>query len=166
MIPGITTFLTIFFLLLHSSIAGPSENSDIDEFPFCKYCGMDRNTFAYSRMRITYDDGTVFGMCSLHCAVIDIALNIDTPIAAIRVGDYLTNKLINAEQAYWVIGGDKTGVMTKRAKWAFENSWDADTFIMENGGELAGFDEAVKASFEDMYEDIQMIRNKRAMNHK
>lgn len=166
MIRGITVFLSLFFLLLNYSIAGPAQSNDIEEFPFCKYCGMDRNRFAYSRMLLTYEDGSIAGMCSLHCAGIDIALNIDTPIAAINVGDYLTNKLINAETAYWVIGGDKAGVMTRRAKWAFENGQDADTFITENGGELAGFEAAAKASFEDMYEDIQMTRKKRKKNHK
>lgn len=36
------------------------------------------------------------------------------------VGDYNTKRLIDAEKAVWVIGGGKQGVMTKRAKWAFE----------------------------------------------
>lgn len=161
LIPGTAAFIIFCLFSFNYSIAGPANVSDIEEFPFCKYCGMDRNTFAYSRMLITYDDGTVIGMCSLHCAVIDIALNSDMPMANIMVGDYQTKKLIHAETAYWVIGGEKTGVMTKRAKWAFENSQDAEAFLIENGGERAVFDDAVKASFEDMYEDIQMIRQKR-----
>ena len=36
--------------------------------------------------------------------------------------------------------------MTKQAKWAFEKKEDAEKFIAENGGILATFDEAMKAS--------------------
>lgn len=163
---GVTTFLILSFLSFNFSIAGTAKVNDIEEFPFCKYCGMDRNTFAHSRMLITYDDGTVVGMCSLHCAAVDIALSTDTPIASIKVGEFTSKKLIDAETALWVIGGDKTGVMTKRAKWAFENNQDAEAFVMKNGGKLAVFDEALKASFEDMYDDIQMIRQKKHASRK
>jgi nitrous oxide reductase accessory protein NosL len=79
------------------------------------------------------------------------------------VGDFKTKKLIDAEKAFWVIGGSKPGVMTKRAKWAFESKADADAFIKENGGKPASFDEAIKASYEDMYADTKMIRDKRKM---
>ena len=55
------------------------------------------------------------------------------------------------------------GVMTKQAKWAFENKADADKFIEDNGGAIASFDNAMKASYEDMYQDTKMIREKRKM---
>ncbi len=55
------------------------------------------------------------------------------------------------------------GVMTARAKWAFDKKEGADQYIREHGGKLATYDDAVKASFEDMYEDITMIRKKRQM---
>ena len=63
----------------------------------------------------------------------------------------------------WVIGGNKMGVMTKRAKWAFADETAAQSFIAQNGGNLAGFEEAIKATFEDMYQDTKMIREKRKM---
>lgn len=62
-----------------------------------------------------------------------------------------------------MIGGSKLGVMTIKAKWAFETRQGADNFMEEFGGKNATFDEAVKASFEDMYEDIKMIRKKRKL---
>ncbi len=55
------------------------------------------------------------------------------------------------------------GVMTKRAKWAFENKADAEKFIKENGGTPATFDDAMEAAYEDMYADTKMIREKRKM---
>jgi nitrous oxide reductase accessory protein NosL len=53
------------------------------------------------------------------------------------------------------------GVMTKRAKWAFEKKEDAEKFLKENGGKLASFDEVIKAAYDDIYEDTKMIREKR-----
>ncbi len=139
---------------------------DIKQSPSCKYCGMDREMFSHSRMHIEYEDGTSVGTCSLHCAAIELALSIDKTPIAVRVADYSSKKLIDAEKAAWVIGGGKPGVMTKRAKWAFENKADADAFMKENGGAIASFDEAIKMVYEDMYQDTKMIREKRKMKNK
>jgi len=55
------------------------------------------------------------------------------------------------------------GVMTTRAKWAFETKDAADKFIAESGGRPATYEEVFKAAFEDMYEDTLMIQKKRKM---
>jgi len=136
---------------------------DVKEIPECNYCGMGREKFANSRILIEYEDETEEGMCSIHCAAIDLAINIDKTPKAIMVGDYGTKKLIDAEKASWVIGGNKMGVMSKRAKWAFEKKEDADKFVKETGGKVSTFDEALKAAYEDMYADTKMIREKRKM---
>lgn len=151
-------------LLVCFSLSGiAAAEDDIKQFPSCKYCGMDRAKFAHSRVLIEYADGTAEGTCSIHCAAIDFALNIDKTPKAIMVGDFNTKNLIDAEKAFWVIGGNKMGVMTKNAKWAFEKKEDADAFIKANGGKPATFDQAMKASYEDMYADTKMIREKRKM---
>jgi len=129
----------------------------------CIHCGMKKENFGHSWVIIEHDDGTKEGVCSVHCAAIDMALHTDKPVKSITVGDYDTKKQISAETAYWVIGGDKTGVMTARAKWAFETKEAADNFIKEHGGIPATFEEVMKASFEDMYEDTLMIQKKRQM---
>ena len=137
--------------------------SDADKHKLCSYCGMDRGQFAHSRVLIAYDNGTEFGACSLHCAAVDLAVNLDKTPKSIHVGDYNTKKLVDAEQASWVIGGNKPGVMTKRGKWAFENKADAEAFVKANSGTIATFDETIKATYEDMYADTKMIRDKRKM---
>jgi nitrous oxide reductase accessory protein NosL len=139
---------------------------DIKQSPSCKYCGMDREMFSHSRLHIEYEDGTSVGTCSLHCAAVELALSIDKTPKAVRVADYSSKKLIDAEKAAWVIGGGKPGVMTKRAKWAFENKADAEAFMKENGGAVVAFDEAIKMAYEDMYQDTKMIREKRKMKKK
>ncbi len=156
-------YLAIALLLCFSSVGIASTQGDIEKFPACKYCGMDRAKFAHSRVLINYDDGTSEGTCSLHCAAIDLALNIDKTPGSIMVGDFNTGNLIDAEKATWVIGGSKPGVMTKNAKWAFTEKADAEKYIAANGGALSTFDQAIKASYEDMYTDTKMIREKRKM---
>lgn len=136
---------------------------DLQKEPSCKYCGMDRTKFAHSRMLVVYDDGTMVGVCSIHCMAVDFALNIDKTPQSIQVGDYNTKNLIDAEKAFWVIGGSKPGVMTKQAKWAFEKKEDAEKFIAEFGGMLSTFDDAMKSAYESMYADTKMIREKRKM---
>ncbi len=137
--------------------------ADIQKFPSCKYCGMDREKFGHSRMLIEYEDGTNLGTCSLHCLAVELALNIDKTPKTIFVGDYNSKTLIDAEKAFWVIGGSKMGVMTKRAKWAFARKEGAEKFKADNGGDIVSFEQAVKASYEDMYGDTQMIRERRKM---
>jgi hypothetical protein len=124
---------------------------------------MDLAKYAHSRMLIDYDDGTSFGACSLHCAAVDLANHIDKTPTTIRVGDYNSKKLIDAEKACWVLGGQKPGVMTGNAKWAFADKPAAEKFIKENGGVLATFDAAIKAAYEDMYKDTKQIRERRKM---
>ncbi len=138
-------------------------DDDTKAHPNCIYCGMDRAKFAQSRMLIAYDDGSKAAFCSIHCAAVDLALKIDKTPQSVMVGDYATKELIDAEKASWVVGGAKMGVMTKRAKWAFAAKESAEKFMSENGGSLVSFDEALKASYEDMNADTKMIRDKRKM---
>ena len=154
--------LPLSFMLTSAQSAEPPAN-DIVKAPSCPLCGMDRNKFDFSRVFIVYDDGSTFGGCSLHCAAIDMAVNIDKGPVEIWVGDYNTKKLIDAEKAFWVIGGKKMGVMTKRAKWAFGTKAAAEKFIAEYGGKLSNFEGAAEAAYEDMYRDTRMIREKRKM---
>ncbi len=155
--------LGLFFLLFIGTFGFAQAQEDIQKYSSCKYCGMDRKQFGHSRVFIEYDDGSTVGTCSIHCVAIDLALHIDKTPTAVRVGDYHSKNLVDAEKAYWVVGGNKMGVMTKRAKWAFEKKEDADKFIKENGGENATFDAVMKAAYEDMYADTKMIRERRKM---
>jgi nitrous oxide reductase accessory protein NosL len=154
-------FSLMVFVLAGFSIVFAED--DIAKHPACPFCGMDRAKFAHSRVYIEYDDESTAGFCSIHCAAIDMAVNIDKAPNTIQVGDYKTQKLIDAESAVWVIGGDKMGVMSKRAKWAFENKKNAEDFINTHGGELASLEEAIEAAYADMYKDTRMIREKRKM---
>jgi copper chaperone NosL len=150
-------------LFMLTGLAAYAETmKDIQEHKTCKYCNMNREKFAHSRMLIEYGDGSSMGACSLHCVAIELAQAFDKQPKAILVADYNKKNLIDAEKAYWVIGGNKPGVMTKTAKWAFADKKDAEAFVKEHGGKIGTFDDAMKTTYEDMYNDTKMIRTKRA----
>ena len=159
----IILFSLLVVLSMGVSQAMGGEHPDITLHPECPYCGMDRAKFAHSRMQLTYDDNSKIGFCSIHCAAVDMAMYLDRTPIAFSVGDYNTKTLIDAEKAYWVIGGDKPGVMTRQPKWAFEKKSDADQFIQVHGGKPVTFEAVIEATYADMYQDTRMIRQKRKM---
>jgi len=150
--------ITIFFLILF--LWPGMAYSDHDK---CHYCGMRRAQYGHSWIILEHEGGSVKGVCSIHCASIDMVIHSKKLIRSITVGDYYTQKQIDTNKAFWVIGGNKAGVMTRRAKWAFETKKAADDFISRYGGQPAIFSDVLKASFEDMYEDILMIQKKTMM---
>jgi copper chaperone NosL len=154
-------------VLCFAVVAHVAAQEDIAKHGECKYCGMDRGKFAHSRVLIEYDDGTSVGTCSIHCAAIDLAINIDRTPKTIWVAELDTKQLIDSEKAFWVVGGSKMGVMTQRGKWAFGNAEAAGAFMAVNNGGLSSFEQAMKAAYEDMFADTKMIRTKRlAKKHK
>jgi hypothetical protein len=156
-------FLQLSLALLCLGSASAQVAEDVQRYPACKHCGMDREKFGHSRMLIEYEDGTAVGTCSLHCVAVDLAVTLDGAPKVIFAADHGTKTLVDAEKAVWVIGGNKPGVMTKRAKWAFADRAAAEAFAKENGGTIATFEEAMKAAYEDMYQDTNMIRERRKM---
>ena len=154
--------IAICFILAGLAFAEQTKD-DISVHKACKYCGMDRGAYNFSRMLIEYDDGTIVAFCSIHCAAVDLANNIDKTPKAIQVGDFSGKQLIDAEKAFWVVGGSKPGVMSKRGKWAFEKKEDAEDFMKTNQGKIASFEEAMKMAYEDMHEDTKAIRERRKM---
>ena len=127
----------------------------------CFYCGMLKSQCGHSWVVLEDENAKHTGVCSIHCAAIDMIVDLDTLINTITVADYHTKKQIDAYRAYWVIGGDLPGVMTSRAKWAFEKKDDANAFINDHGGQAAVFEEVIRAAFVDLYEDTIAIKRKR-----
>ncbi len=125
----------------------PSVHADVKKHQDCLHCGMDREKFSHSRMLITYADGSSVGVCSIHCTAIELKKG--KPVTSLQVADLESKKLIDAEKAFWVIGGDKKGVMTKTPKWAFAKKSSAEAFIKKSGGKLATYKEALALAEKD-----------------
>jgi len=140
-------FILILFLVLTVSAALAADR--VENPKPCKQCGMDRVAFSYSRMLILYADGTTTGTCSLNCAAVEMKENKGKQVKSLRVADYNSKKLLDARAATWVIGGNKSGVMTAVPKWAFANKDDAQRFVKENGGRVTNFDEALNLALRE-----------------
>ena len=138
----------LMFLLLCLVLPYPavSANPAVEAPKACQQCGMDRTTFAHSRMLIEYADNSVVGLCSLHCVAVELAKHKEKQVNPLKVADYRTKALIDAATATWVIGGSKKGVMTFVPKWAFLQTEDAQALVQENGGEVTTVDAALKAA--------------------
>ncbi len=148
------TLILLIMILVGFMDNSGSGQSDIDCHRDCVNCGMDRKAYGYSRMLIQYDDGAEVGVCSLHCALIEIDAHKGHRLKALFVADRNTRMLMDAEKAVWVLGGKKGGVMTRRAKWAFGSNDAAENFIKSYGGKIITWDEALAAAREDMAKEF------------
>ena len=142
--------LLLFSVMCMLLIAAAVNAADkVEGTKSCEQCGMDRISFARSRMMIVYVDGSTVSTCSLNCTANEVKENKGKQVKSIMVADYSTKELTDAASASWVIGGNKPGVMTRLAKWAFARKEDAQLFVKENEGRLATFDEALNLALRE-----------------
>lgn len=144
--------------------ANPLEN-ELQKYPKCPYCGMDRTQFHHARHLVQYADDLVDGTCSIHCLSISLAINLDREPKAIYAPDNGSSAaikpLISVDQATYVIGGSMPGVMTKRSKVSFGSKDAALAAQAKTGGEIGDYAAALTASYADLAQDTLMIRKKR-----
>ena len=145
--------------------AKPLDN-ELSKYPKCPYCGMDRKQYHHSRHLVHYQDDLVDATCSLHCAALSLAINLDRGPKAIYAADFGAKDdlkpLVAVEAATYLIGSKLPGVMTKQSKVAFAAKTAAEAAKAEHGGELGDFDAALRAAYQSMAGDTMMIRKKRA----
>jgi nitrous oxide reductase accessory protein NosL len=142
----IAVVMVVMGLMTGSALA---DDLTVEQPKSCDICGMDRQTFAQSRVVIVYADGTSSGFCSITCTAGELRKSGYKLITSFRVADYSTSELTDAGKATWVVGGHRPGVMTSQAKWAFAKEDTAQKFITQNGGKLATFDEVMKSAYDE-----------------
>ncbi len=141
-------------------------DNEFTKYPKCPYCGMDRHQFHHRRHLVHYQDEIVDATCSLHCAALSLALNMDRGPKTIYAADFGATSglkpLINVDTATYLIGSKLPGVMTQQSKIAFSSPTAAKAVQTEQGGELGNFDAALRAAYQSLSSDTRMIRQKRA----
>jgi nitrous oxide reductase accessory protein NosL len=139
---------------------------ELAKYPRCPYCGMDRTQWHHSRHLVRYDDDLVDGTCSIHCLTLSLMLNLDRGPKAIYAADFgsaeAIKPLTSADGATYLIGSDLKGTMTTNSKMAFASDERARAAMAEHGGNLGGFDDALRRTHLDMAADTVMIRSRRA----
>ena len=157
------------FIPKKAADAKPLEN-ELEKYPKCPYCGMDRKEHHRTRMLVQYVDDLVDGTCSIHCLSLSLGLNIDREPKAIFGPDYGSTveprPLLPVDQLTYLIGADLKHAMTKRSKHSFATTEVAKEFQSKHGGTLAKFDEALRESYLDMASDVSMIRKMREERRK
>jgi len=77
--------------------------NDIQKYPKCPYCGMNRKQWNHSRHLVHYSDDLVDPTCSLHCVAISLSLNLDRGPKAIYAADFGSDSkikpLLNVDNA-------------------------------------------------------------------
>ena len=111
----------------------------------CFNCGMNRNSWARTRCEFTTTKGTLY-TCSIYCVVV-MGMKLKETPRNVRVADYLhPDKMLEAEQAFFVVGSTARGTMSAVSKIAFEEKQAAIAFAERYGGRVVGFKDALDAA--------------------
>jgi nitrous oxide reductase accessory protein NosL len=119
---------------------------DGSEKKSCSRCGMNLIHFYKTSHNATYK-GKKYQYCSFHCLVDHLAAGIT--LKNINVVDVNSLKFINVSKAYYVVGSNKRGTMTRISKYAFSTKEDAEKFQAANGGEIMDFYKALNVVKKD-----------------
>ncbi len=127
---------------------------------WCPVCGMSIKAFYKTSHTSKLQNDTPRQYCSMRCLVVDMQeYGIDTSL--VKVVDAKSERLIDANAAFYVVGSKVQGTMTKVSKLAFENEADAKEFAKKNKGKVLGFKEAMAIAKESLKSDIAMLTNKK-----
>lgn len=156
-----------------NSDSTPLEN-ELEKYPRCVICNMDRRKFHYARHLLHYADGQVQGTCSVHCAAECMLRERRRGFQTIYAPDFGVagepKPLVEASSATYLIGSDLRGVMTPVSKVAFASREAAIQAKLTYGGEIGSFSTAISASMEETANslirrynnDLERQRRKRA----
>lgn len=127
---------------------------------WCPVCGMKLESYYKTSHYATLEDGKERQYCSIRCLAVDMQeYTID--LATVRVVDAKSEKVLKANDAFYVLGSDVKGTMTKVSKLAFGSKEDALAFSKEHGGKIVGFKEALQAAQDSLERDIAMVNMKK-----
>jgi nitrous oxide reductase accessory protein NosL len=143
---------------------------ELDKYPRCRYCGMERAKFSHTRHLLVYEDDSVEGTCSLHCSAISLSLNMDRGPKVIYAGDAGApgdiKPLVAVDKMHYVVDPSKPGTMTKVSNSAYASRAAADAAASVEAASKAGakvldFNAALTSAYLVMAEDTVMLRKRR-----
>ena len=161
-------FLTLFLFLTPLSANNFTKKASIKPIlvqqgeakQWCPICGMNIKMFYKTSHISKLHNHKDRQYCSLRCLTVDMQEHkIDTK--GIRVVDAKTQKYINAEKAFYVVGSSVRGTMSRVSKLAFEREEDAKEFIKKYKGKIVSFESALSMAKSSLESDIVMISKKK-----
>ena len=102
----------------------------------CAICGMNLVKY-YKTNHAAKLEGQNIQYCSMHCLTkhINEGAELENPM----VVDVTSLKFIPVTEAFYVVGSDVPGTMSKTSKYAFQSLKDAKNFQKVHGGEILDF---------------------------
>ena len=138
----------------------PTLIQDGKEKHWCPICGMKLKMFYKTSHTSKLQNGTKRQYCSIRCLVVDMQEH-KINLNAVTVVDAKTQKLINANGAFYVINSTVQGTMSKKSKLAFALKTDAQEFIKKYKGNIITFDTALKSAQKSLKSDVAMVNKKK-----
>lgn len=113
----------------------------------CSICGMNLVKFYKTSHIATDEKGKVHQYCSLHCLADDLrkGAQLKNP----KVVDAKSLKFIPVQEAYYVVGSNVKGTMSRVSKYAFKSLDDAKAFQAKHGGKIVDFHSAWERAKKD-----------------
>ncbi|MEA1891201.1 MAG: nitrous oxide reductase accessory protein NosL [Campylobacterota bacterium] len=130
------------------------------EKDWCPVCGMNIKMFYKTSHSSKLKNGNPRQYCSMRCLVVDMqeyGINMDD----IGVVDAKTQKLIDAQRAYYVLGSKVKGTMSKVSKLAFAKESDAKKFAKKYKGKVVDFTTALNAAKYSLKSDNTRLMKKK-----
>jgi nitrous oxide reductase accessory protein NosL len=128
---------------------------------WCSICGMNLKMFYKTNHAVRLNDGSAKQYCSIRCLVADHK-NVKDNIKHTLVVDAMSEKFTDAKEAFYVVGSNAPGTMTKVSKIAFKKEHDAKEFSKKFGGNsIMNFDQVFKLAKEQMTADNKMLMMKK-----
>lgn len=128
---------------------------------WCPVCGMNIGMFYKTSHISKVNNNQDRQYCSMRCLVVDMKEH-KIDLDDIKVVDSSTQKLIDAKSAFYVVGSDVAGTMSKVSKLAFADKEAAEEFNIEHGGKIVDFATALAMAKESLESDVAMIENKKS----
>ncbi len=127
---------------------------------WCPVCGMKLGMFYKTSHASKVHNHKDRQYCSIRCLAVDMQ-EYDINLDDIKVVDVTSQKLIDADSAFYVVGSDVQGTMSKVSKLAFADKKAAEDFSDEHGGKIVDFKTALKMAQDSLSSDIAMVQNKK-----
>lgn len=127
---------------------------------WCPVCGMSISGYYKTSHASKLHNGEDRQYCSMRCLAVDMQNN-EIHTDSIMVVDAASQKLIPAKSAFYVVGSDIRGTMTRVSKIAFADKETAEDFSIEHGGDIVDFDEALKTAQDSLEADMAMVQKKK-----
>ena len=136
MILFIISLILLFTSTTFSQQAQDALRPDLgDKLGTCDACGMDVFERMLTRVEITTDDETFYA-CGMGCA---FGMTKEKEGASMKVVDFTTMSLIEAEHALYITGSLLTPVRAMMPVFAFGSNDDAEAFVNKYGGTVHGY---------------------------